>query len=167
MGDGADNIIDQMERGVYHSGYSNEHTPRKDRTMSEDKIFCGNGKQVQDWKLSIYLQLWKIPKDRIKRDGQGRPYVKLEACAYKDGPRGEHGETHYLAVDTWEPQQRNGDRPCDQAHPPPPMPQREERRPPNPASAFERKSDGRDEYDRPNESTDAWDSDEPIDDIPF
>lgn len=81
--------------------------------MNEEKIFCGSGKAFTfpdgGQKISIALDLSTIGA-YFKAHGftteQGKKMIKLEVVAKKNGPD-QYGKTHFVAIDTWKPQQQN------------------------------------------------------------
>ena len=66
-----------------------------------EKIYCGKGKIVSDWKIGISVCLDDIPEEFIKTGKNGKRYVNLNLCERKS--IGKYGETHYLEVNTWQP----------------------------------------------------------------
>jgi hypothetical protein len=70
-----------------------------------ERIFCGNGKQVMDWKIGISVCLDDIPAQYIKTAGNGKRYVNLDVNAHRDGAD-RYGKTHSVEVNTWTPESK-------------------------------------------------------------
>lgn len=82
--------------------------------MNEETIFCGSGKAFNfpsgGQKISISLDLSAIGQ-HFKEHGfttqQGKKMIKLDVVEKKGGPD-QYGKTHFVAIDTWKPNQNNG-----------------------------------------------------------
>lgn len=69
-----------------------------------DKIFCGSGKTFGQYgQVLINLCLSEIPHEFI-RESNGKKYVNLKLNKKKEVDA--RGNTHYIEVDTWKPQQQ-------------------------------------------------------------
>ncbi len=69
----------------------------------EEKLFCGNGKRVTDWKIGISVCLDDIPPEFINvSERNGKRYVNINVVENREGEN-RFGKTHYLEVNTWKP----------------------------------------------------------------
>lgn len=87
-----------------------------------DKIYCGNGTK-RDFDngghiISVSLNLTELKKHIAEygwTSDAGNKYIKLNIGSLKDGPN-QYGKTHWVAVDTWKPDQRVDDAPQQKLH---------------------------------------------------
>ena len=71
-----------------------------------DRIFCGNGKKVMDWKIGISVCLDDIPAEWITTAKNGKRYINLDVCEKKGGAD-KWGKTHSVEVNTWKPDKKD------------------------------------------------------------
>jgi len=88
-----------------------------------DRIFCGNGKQITDWKIGISVCLDDIPQEYITRSRNGKQYINLDVCERKGGAD-QYGKTHSVEVNTWKPERQATTPPAASRYAPPPPPKR-------------------------------------------
>ena len=70
------------------------------------KIYVGNGKAHGLFDLiNFSVCLSDLPKEHIF-EYEGKKYIKLSIARKKDSPD-QYGNTHYVEVDTWKPEQKN------------------------------------------------------------
>lgn len=70
-----------------------------------DKIFCGSGKEFGQYgQISLDICLTDLPTEHI-RDYNGKKYIKMKLSRKKE--KDKRGNTHYVEVDTWKPQNQN------------------------------------------------------------
>lgn len=73
--------------------------------MSDKKIFVGNGVEKFDGDLvSVSVCLSDLPAKYIQTGNNGKKYINLNV--QKRQQVDQYGKTHYLAVDTWKPEQK-------------------------------------------------------------
>lgn len=73
--------------------------------MSENKVYCGSGKEKFDGNLiDISLCLSDLPKDKIF-EYNGKKYIKLKVGKKKQSD--QYGKTHYVEVDMFEPEKKD------------------------------------------------------------
>ena len=73
--------------------------------MENERIFVGNGKRINDWKIGISLCVSDIPREWIKQGKNGKKYLSLNLCERKGGAD-RFGNTHGLEINTWKPEQK-------------------------------------------------------------
>ncbi len=72
--------------------------------MSKEKIYVGGGEEKFDGDvINICINLSELPEEYMF-DGKKGKYIKLDVC--KRQAVGEYGDTHYVKVDTWKPEQK-------------------------------------------------------------
>ena len=71
--------------------------------MSE-KIFCGKGKKGQ-YSIKLNICLDDIPSEFKTVANNGKTYLRLEASERRSPD--EKGNTHFVTVDTWKPNQQS------------------------------------------------------------
>lgn len=80
---------------------------------NDDKLFCGSGKKVEFnnggsiLKMTINVDQLMQAIDQghgFKGRESGVQYIKVEAKRKREAD--QHGNTHYLEVDTWKPEQQ-------------------------------------------------------------
>jgi len=73
-----------------------------------DKIYVGNGKQINSWKIGISLCVSDIPKEWIKTGKNGKKYLSLNLCERKGGVD-QYGNKFSLEINTWKPEAKKED----------------------------------------------------------
>ena len=69
--------------------------------MENERIFVGNGKRINDWKIGISLCVSQIPKEWITESKtNGKKYLSLNLCERKGGAD-RFGNTHSLEINTY------------------------------------------------------------------
>jgi hypothetical protein len=77
--------------------------------MSENKVYCGSGKEKFDGNLvDVVLCLSDLPKDKIFEYGN-KKYIKLKVGKKKETDK--YGKTHYVEVDMFEPEKKQEAKP--------------------------------------------------------
>ena len=74
-----------------------------------DKIYVGSGKKKEFGNggsiLNLNLCVSDIPKEWIKKyEGNGKSYLRLKAVQKREPD--QYGNTHYIEVDTWVPEEK-------------------------------------------------------------
>ena len=73
-----------------------------------EKIYVGNGKRINDWKIGVSLCVTDIPKEWIKTSEKtGKKYLSLNLCERKNGAD-RFGNNYSLEINTWAPGQKEG-----------------------------------------------------------
>ena len=72
--------------------------------MDNKKIYVGSGKEFGQYgQVGINICLSDLPKEHIFTGKTGKKYIKLNVCKKKEVD--QYGKSHYVAVDTWKPNQ--------------------------------------------------------------
>jgi len=72
--------------------------------MNEEKIYVGSGKKHAEYDIvNVSVCLSDLPKEHMF-EYQGKQYIKLTVAAKKETD--QYGKTHYVAVDTWKPEEK-------------------------------------------------------------
>jgi hypothetical protein len=76
--------------------------------MENNKIYCGNGKAFGQYGgVNISICVDDIPPQYIKKsEKNGKRYISLKVNQKREAD--QWGKTHSVEVDTWEPNQNNG-----------------------------------------------------------
>ena len=73
--------------------------------MSDQKIFCGSGKEFGQYgQVGLNICLEDIPAEFKQPASNGKTYLKLNLARRKQPD--QHGNTHYITVNTWKPNQQ-------------------------------------------------------------
>jgi hypothetical protein len=71
-----------------------------------EKIYCGSGKEKTFENggsiISLSVCLDEYPKEYLT-DFNGKRYLKLDVCRKREID--QYGKSHYVAVNTWQPEQ--------------------------------------------------------------
>jgi len=72
-------------------------------------IYLGNGKAHNEYDLiNFSICLTDIPKAAIQVSKNGKKYLNMTIARKKDSPD-KYGNTHYVKVDDWQPDQSTGE----------------------------------------------------------
>ena len=72
-----------------------------------DKIYVGNGKSKFDGQQeAVSLCLTDLPKEHVF-EYDGKKYIKLVVQERREAD--DYGRTHYVAVDTWKPEEKKAE----------------------------------------------------------
>ncbi len=72
-----------------------------------DKIYVGNGKSKFDGQqVAVSLCLTDLPQEHIF-EYEGKKYIKLVVQERREAD--DYGRTHYVAVDTWKPEEKKAE----------------------------------------------------------
>tara|TARA_R100001460_G_scaffold90138_1_gene131708 strand:- start:825 stop:1079 length:255 start_codon:yes stop_codon:yes gene_type:complete len=72
-----------------------------------DKIYVGNGKSKFDGQqVAVSLCLTDLPKEHVF-EYDGKKYIKLVVQERREAD--DYGRTHYVAVDTWKPEEKKAE----------------------------------------------------------
>jgi hypothetical protein len=72
-----------------------------------DKIYVGNGKSKFDGQqVAVSLCLTDLPQEHIF-EYEGKKYIKLVVQERRETD--DYGRTHYVAVDTWKPEEKKAE----------------------------------------------------------
>tara|TARA_R110000824_G_scaffold181444_1_gene362241 strand:+ start:3954 stop:4232 length:279 start_codon:yes stop_codon:yes gene_type:complete len=73
--------------------------------MTEDKIYCGSGIEKFDGDLvDIVIDIDKVNAQQTIFEYSGKRYIKLKVVKKRETD--QYGKTHYVQVDTWEPEKK-------------------------------------------------------------
>lgn len=77
---------------------------------NEDTIFVGSGKTINfktgGYKIGISVCIEDIPEEHTFVAPNGKTYVRLDVVKKKETD--QYGKTHFVAVNTWKPDNMKG-----------------------------------------------------------
>lgn len=69
--------------------------------MANDKVYCGSGRKVGDWKRGISICLEDIPREWLKKGKNGKTYINLDVVDLREPNK--WGKDVSVEVNTWTP----------------------------------------------------------------